>query len=101
MITGPTLQSVYEYPRPYYLIQSPAYTARVDMFNGLHRFLADDDDTVRLNGSPLFTLSDGSTELMSEKTAKAFTWPMSLRPVSRPTPKTGRAGRHSISTTAS
>ena len=76
VMTGPTLQSVYEYPRPYYLIQSPGYTARVDMFNGLHRFLADDDDTVRLNGSPLFTLSDGSTELMSEKTAQAFTWPI-------------------------
>ena len=46
------------------------------MFNGLHRFLADDDDTVRLNGSPLFTLSDGSTELMSEKTGQNFTWPI-------------------------
>ena len=76
VMTGPTLQSVYEYPRPYYLIQSPGYTARVDMFNGLHRFLADEDDNVRLNGSPLFTFSDGSTELMSEKTAQEFTWPI-------------------------
>ena len=76
VMAGPVLQSVYEYPRPYYAIASPGYTARVDMFNGLHRFLADDDDTVRLNGSPLFTLSDGSTELMSEKTARAFTWPV-------------------------
>ena len=76
VITNATLQSVYEYPRPYYLIQSAGYTAHVDMFNGLHRFLADDDDTVRLNGSPLFTLSDGRTELMSENTAKAFTWPI-------------------------
>jgi Heparinase II/III-like protein len=75
VMMGPTLQHVYEYPRPYYSIHSPAYTARVDMFNGLHRFLADDDDTVRLNGSPLFTFSDGSTELMSEKTTSAFTWP--------------------------
>jgi hypothetical protein len=75
VMTGPTLQHVYEYPRSYYLIHSPAYTVRADMFNGLHRFLADDDDTVRLNGSPLFTFSDGSTELMSEKTARAFTWP--------------------------
>jgi len=75
VMTGPTLQHVYEYPRPYYLIYSPAYTVHADMFNGLHRFLADDDDTVRLNGSPLFTFSDGSTELMSEKTANAFTWP--------------------------
>ena len=76
IITGPTLQSVYEYPRPYYLIQSPGYTTRADMFNGLHRFLADDDGSVRLNGSPLFTLSDGKTELMSEQTAQAFTWPI-------------------------
>jgi hypothetical protein len=75
VMTGPTLQHVYEYPRPYYLINSPGYTVRADMFNGLHRFLADDDDTVRLNGSPLFTFSDGSTELLSEKTAHAFTWP--------------------------
>lgn len=74
VITGPTLQSAYEYPRPYYLIQAPAFTARVDMFNGLHRFLADDDDTVRLNGSALFTLSDGSTERLSEKTGQSFTW---------------------------
>jgi len=75
VMTGPTLQHVYEYPRPYYLIHSPGYTVRADMFNGLHRFLADDDDTVRLNGSPLFTFSDGNTELMSEKTVNAFTWP--------------------------
>jgi Heparinase II/III-like protein len=75
VMTGPTLQHVYEYPRPYYLIHSPGYTVRADMFNGLHRFLADDDDTVRLNGTPLFTFSDGSTELMSEKTSRAFTWP--------------------------
>jgi hypothetical protein len=76
VVTGATLQSVYEHPRPYYLIQSPAYTARLDMFNGLHRFLADDDDTVRLNGGPLFTLSGGGSELLSETTAKAFTWPV-------------------------
>jgi hypothetical protein len=76
VMTGPTLQSVYEYPRPYYLVQSPGYTVRADMFNGLHQFLADDDNTVRLNGSPLFTLSEGNTELMSEKTGQNFTWPI-------------------------
>jgi hypothetical protein len=76
VVTGPTLQHIYEYPRPYYLISSPAYTARADMSNGLHLFLADDDDTVRLNNGPLFTLSDGSTELLSERTAMAFTWPV-------------------------
>ena len=76
VVTGPTLQSVYEYPRPYYLVQAPAFTAHVDMFNGLHRFLADNDDTVRLNGSPLFTLSDDNREVLSEKTGQAFTWPI-------------------------
>ena len=67
---------MYEYPRPYYLIRSPAYTARADMSNGLHIFLADDDDVVRLSDGPLFTLSDGSTEVLSEKTGMAFTWPV-------------------------
>jgi hypothetical protein len=75
VMTGPTLLHVYEHPRPYYLIQSPGYTVHADMLSGLHRFLADDDDIVRLNGSPLFTFSDGRTELMSEKMTHAFTWP--------------------------
>ena len=75
VVTGPTLRSVYEYPRPHYLIQSPLFTARVDMLNGLHRFLADDDGTPRLNGNPLFILSDGSAELLSGKTGEDFTWP--------------------------
>jgi Heparinase II/III-like protein len=76
VVTGPTLRSVYEYPRPYYLIQSPLFSARADMLNGLHRFLADDDGTPRLNGNPLFTLSDGSTELLSGMTGEDFTWPI-------------------------
>jgi hypothetical protein len=76
VVTGPTLQDFYEYPQPYYLIRSPGYTARADMRSGLHRFLADDDDTVRLKGSPLFTFWDGSREVMSEKTTHAFTWPV-------------------------
>jgi hypothetical protein len=75
VVTGPTLEEVYEHPRPYYLIRTPGYTARVDMSNGLHRFLADNEDAVRLNASPLFTLSDDSKELLSENTTMAFTWP--------------------------
>src|SRR5271170_3613935 len=39
-------------------------------------FLADDDDVVRLSDSPLFTLSDGSTEVLSESSGMAFTWPV-------------------------
>jgi len=76
VVVGPTLEYVYEYPRPYYLIRSPAYTARADMSNGLHIFLADDNDVVRLSDSPLFTLSDGSIEVLSERTGMAFTWPV-------------------------
>jgi hypothetical protein len=76
VVMDPTLQHVYEYPRPYYLIRSPAYIARADMSNGLHMFLADDDDVVRLSDGPLFTLSDGSTEVLSETTGMAFTWPV-------------------------
>jgi hypothetical protein len=75
VVTGPTLQQVYEHPRPHYLIRAPGYTARADMANGLHIFLADDDDVVRLNGSPLFTLSDDKMEVLSERTGLAFTWP--------------------------
>jgi hypothetical protein len=76
VVTGPTLQHVYEYPRPYYLISSSAYTARADMSNGLHLFLANDDDTVCLSDSPLFTISDASREILSERTPMAFTWPV-------------------------
>jgi hypothetical protein len=75
VVAGPTLQHVYEYPRPYYLIHAPGYVARADMFNGLHRFLADNDGIVRSNGSPLFTFSDGKTELLLDRTLNAFTWP--------------------------
>jgi len=46
------------------------------MFNGLSRYLADDDDTIRLDGNPLFTFSDGNQELLSDKTKTAFTWPV-------------------------
>ena len=54
---------------------APTFTALLDMFHGLCRYLADDDDTVRLDGSPLFTFSDGEKDLLSESTTHAFTWP--------------------------
>jgi hypothetical protein len=93
------MQHVYEYPRPYYFIHSPAYTVRADMLNGLHRFLADDDDTVRLNGSPLSPMV-ARTSCLKRRPMPSL-GPKSLRPASPPTPRTGRAGRHSISMTAS
>jgi hypothetical protein len=72
---GPTLEPVYRHPRPYYLVQAPKYSARFDMLSGLLRYLADPDGTVRLDGAPLFTLSDGQQELLFEGTTQAFTWP--------------------------
>lgn len=72
---GPTLESVYRHPRPFFLVNAPKYTARLDMFAGLGTFLADDDGRVRLDGSPLFTFSDGTTEMLHEKTDHAGVWP--------------------------
>jgi hypothetical protein len=76
VMVGPTLEFVYQHPRPaVYVLHAPKLTARFDMFHGLCRYLADDDDTVRLDGSPLFTLSDGKQEVLDEHTSHAFTWP--------------------------
>jgi hypothetical protein len=73
---GPTLERVYQHPKKaVFRVQTPLYTAQLDMFDGLCRHLADDNDTVRLDGSPLFTFSDGKNPLLTEKTRQAFTWP--------------------------
>jgi hypothetical protein len=73
---GPVLAAVYQHPElPVYRVDAPGFTAKLDMVNGLVRYLADDDDTVRLDGSPLFTLSDGQRDLLAPDTARAFTWP--------------------------
>ncbi len=45
------------------------------MFAGLFTYLADDDDTVRLAGTPLFTISDGAEKLLYEDTENGTTWP--------------------------
>jgi len=58
-----------------YRVFAPKLTADFEMRNGLCRRLADDGDRVRLEGGPLFTLSDGKTELLAEGTSHAFTWP--------------------------
>ena len=73
---GPVLESIYQHPEPaVYKVNAPKYTAKFDMFHGLLRYLADDDDTIRLNGSPLFTLSDGTKNVLFDGTDHAFTWP--------------------------
>jgi hypothetical protein len=59
-----------------YRVYAPKLTVKLDMFHGLCRYLADDDDTVRLDGSPLFTFSDGKKDLLFEGTKHASTWPV-------------------------
>jgi hypothetical protein len=76
VMVGATLEPVYQHPQPpVFVLHAPKMTAKFDMFHGLCRSLADDDDTVRLADRPLFTLSDGKTDLLTEKTSHAFTWP--------------------------
>ncbi|HXX80530.1 MAG TPA: hypothetical protein VEI46_03225, partial [Thermodesulfovibrionales bacterium] len=71
------LQSVYQSPQPaVYKVHAPRYTVNLDMYNGLSRYLSDDDNTTRLDGNPLFTFSDGNQELLSDKAKTAFTWPV-------------------------
>jgi hypothetical protein len=69
------LESIYQHPKPaVYRIHAPTLTVDMDMKHGLCRRLADDDDTVRLDGSPLFTFSDGETEMLGPDTQHAFVW---------------------------
>lgn len=73
---GPTLVKEYANRQANYVLHSPKLTARFAMFNGLCTHLADDDGTVRLDGSPLFTMSDGETPLLFEKQKVGYTWPI-------------------------
>ena len=73
---GPTLVKEYANRQANYVLHSPKMTARFAMFNGLCSHLADDDGTVRLDGSPLFTMSDGETPLLFEKQKAGYTWPI-------------------------
>jgi hypothetical protein len=73
---GPTLDHVYEHPAPYYRVAASGYSARFGMRAGLAHYLTDNDDVVRLDGEPLFTISDGTRDLLSSATKKAFTWPV-------------------------
>jgi hypothetical protein len=75
----PVLEFAYQQPQPnVYLVHAPKFTAKLDMFHGLVRYLADDDDVVRLDGRPLFTFSDGQKDLLFAGTEKAFTWPVEV-----------------------
>jgi hypothetical protein len=75
LVVGPCLSSVYRGPRPHYLVETPRYTAQLDMKQGLLRSLAAADGAELLDGQPLFTLSDGTRPLVFEGTESSFTWP--------------------------
>jgi len=75
LTVGPVLNAVYQHPKTnVFQVDAPQYTIRHDMFGGLCRYLADDDDTVRLDGEPLFTFSNGDREVLFPGTSQAFTW---------------------------
>jgi hypothetical protein len=72
----PVLHFVYQHPETnIYQIDAPRYTIRHDMFHGLCRYLADDNDVVRLDGTPLFTFRSEKEEMLYAGTKHAFTWP--------------------------
>jgi hypothetical protein len=75
VVAGPTLEFVYENRNSYFLVNAPKYTAKLDMFAGRCRHLADDDGNARLDGGLLFSFSDGKGEVFGESTTHAFTWP--------------------------
>jgi len=75
LTVGPVLHAVYQYPKTnVFQVDAPRYTIQHDMFSGLCRYLADDDDTVRLDGDPLFTFSNGEREVLFPGTRQAFVW---------------------------
>ncbi|MFW6107159.1 MAG: hypothetical protein ACOC8A_00565 [bacterium] len=73
---GPTLEFAYQHPDPnVYVVHCPRLTAKLHMFHGMVLYLADDDDTVRLDGSPLFTFTNGKEPMLAHTTDHATTWP--------------------------
>lgn len=77
VMVGPTLERLYQHPKPaVYVLHAPRLTAQFAMFDGLCRSLADDAGVERLADTPLFTLSDGKSELLGPATRHAFTWPV-------------------------
>jgi len=73
---GPVIEPVYQHPNPaVYRIHAQRYTAEAQMFAGLFTSLADDDGTLRLSGTPLFTISNDERPLLHEDTKQGTTWP--------------------------
>jgi hypothetical protein len=79
LVVNSVLEYVYRYPlRNVFRVTGQRYIAEMDMDHGLTRYLADDDETVRLNGSPLFTFSDGKKPWLFEGAKNNSTWPVSV-----------------------
>ena len=76
---NPVLEHVYRHPeRNVFRVSAPRYVAEMDMDSGLTRYLADDDGTMRLKDSPLFTFSDGKKPWLFEGCTNNSTWPSSV-----------------------
>jgi hypothetical protein len=69
------LEFAYEHGNSCFRVQAPKYTAKLDMFAGRCRYLADDGGAVRLDGGLLFSFADGKGEVFGESTTHAGTWP--------------------------
>ena len=79
IVVNSVLEHVYRYPeRNVFRVTAERYVAEMDMDHGLTRYLADDDETVRLNGSPLFTFSDGKKPWLFEGCKNNSTWPVAV-----------------------
>jgi hypothetical protein len=79
LVVNSALEYVYRYPeRNVFRVTAERYIAEMDMDHGLTRYLADDDETVRLNGSPLFTFSDGKKPWLFEGCKNNSTWPVAV-----------------------
>jgi len=79
IVVNSFLEYVYRYPaRNVFRVSAPQYIADLDMDSGLTRYLADDDGVVRLNGTPLFTFSDGKKPWLFDGCTNNSTWPSSV-----------------------
>ena len=76
VVVNSVLEFVYRHPaRNVFRVSAQRYIAESDMDSGLTRYLADDDQTVRLNGVPLFTFSDGKKPWLFEGCTNNSIWP--------------------------
>ncbi len=76
VVVNSVLEYVYRHPaRNVFRVSAERYIVEPDMDSGLTRYLADDDRTVRLSGSPLFTFSDGKKPWLFEGCTNNSIWP--------------------------